>query len=66
MTLLEILTFKIGPAIAKHVLKTWLKDKEVAQDIGIEIIDILKSKTQDAIAIQKGKRQFEELGERAA
>ncbi len=66
MTLLEILSLQLGPAIAKAILKFWLKDKELAIDTASGIVDLIKSRTSDLIAQQKARRQFEEIGERVA
>jgi hypothetical protein len=66
MALLETLTLQVGPAIAKAILKFWLKDSRVASDITASLMDFIKSKTTDVIAQQRAKRQFEEIGERVA
>src|SRR5687767_14637736 len=66
MALTEIVIFTVGPAIAKGILKIWLKDQKIAAEIGSALIDLLKQKTKDEIAQQKGRRQFEEIGEKIA
>jgi hypothetical protein len=66
MPLLEIVTLELGPPIAKAILKTWLKDANIAQDIGLSLIDALKAKTEDEVAQRRAARQFEEIGERIA
>jgi hypothetical protein len=50
MALLETLTLQVGPAIAKAILKFWLKDSRVASDITASLMDFIKSKTTDVIA----------------
>ena len=64
MVLLETLTLQVGSAISKAILKSWLKDSEVGQEIGLNVLDILKSKCTDVVAQQRGKRQFEAIGEK--
>jgi len=66
MTLIETLALTLGPAIAKAILKSWLKDSDIALDTTSSLVDFLTSKTKDVIAQQRGRRQFEEIGERAA
>lgn len=66
MPLIELLTLQIGPAIAKAILKLWLKDSVIAADVSSSFIDIIKLKTDDVIAQQRAKRQFEEIGEKVA
>jgi len=66
MALLEALALKLGPAIAKSILKLWMKDQKLAADITSNIIDFIKSKTTDVVVQQRAKRQFEEIGEKVA
>lgn len=66
MPLAEILLIEVGPAIAKSILKAWLKDSVIGQDVSFSLIDLLKSWTTDASAQRKGKRQFEEVGDKVA
>jgi len=64
MVLLETLTLGVGSAIGKSLLKVWLKDLAIEQEIGLSILDILKSKGADIIAQRRGERQFEAIGEK--
>ena len=66
MALIEVLTLQLGSAVAKSILKLWLKDSSLAQDIGSELLDIVKSKTSDQIAQRRAQRQFEQIGEKVA
>jgi hypothetical protein len=66
MALIETLTLQVGPAIAKAILKVWLKDRRLAADIASSLVDLIKSKTADVIAQRRASRQFEEIGERVA
>jgi hypothetical protein len=66
MTLVETLALTVGPAIAKAILKSWLKDSDIALNTTSSLVDLLKSKTEDKIAQKRGDRQFEEIGERVA
>ncbi len=62
--LLETLTLALAPAIAKAILKFWLRESSIAQDVTSDILDLIRSKTDDVIAQQRAKRQFEEIGAR--
>jgi hypothetical protein len=64
MALIEVLTLQLGSAVAKSILKLWLKDSSLAQDAGAELLDIVKAKTTDQIAHQRARRQFEQIGEK--
>lgn len=66
MPLLESLTLTVGPAFAKAVIKVWLRNHGIACDVGTTLVDLIKSKSTDAIAQHRGKRQFEEIGEKIA
>jgi hypothetical protein len=66
MGLLETLALQVGPAVGKALLKCWLKDSKFAAEVSSSLVDLLKSKTTDIIAQQRGKRQFEDIGERIA
>lgn len=62
----ETLIVEVGSAIAKALLKLWLKDAGLASDISSSLVDILKKKTSDRVAQNRGQRQFEDIGESVA
>lgn len=64
MALLEAVTIEVGAAIAKSILKIWVKDSSLGEDITSSLIDLFKAKTSDALAQRKGNRQFETIGEK--
>ncbi len=64
MPLAEVVTVEVGATIAKYILKLWLKDTSLGNDIASTAIDILKSKTSDMLAQRRGNRQFEIIGEK--
>ncbi|MDA1141931.1 MAG: NACHT domain-containing protein, partial [Planctomycetota bacterium] len=66
MALQETLLLKVGPAIAKAVLKLWLKDRSFASNVSVALVDILGAKTADIMAQRDGKREFEAIGDRVA
>ncbi|HEU4794693.1 MAG TPA: hypothetical protein VFT02_03625, partial [Pyrinomonadaceae bacterium] len=66
MTLLEAVATVLGPAIAKAILKKWLKDSTIASDLSSSLIDLIKQKTSDYLTQSKTARQFEAIGERVA
>ena len=66
MPLLETLIVSVGPTIAKSILGLWLKDSEIASDISKSFVDVIAAQTNDVVARQRAKRQFEEIGEKVA
>lgn len=66
MAIIETLTVELGSSIAKAILKVWLKDNSIASDITSDLLGLLKGKTQDVLAQQRAKRQFEAIGEKVA
>ena len=62
----ETLALTVGPAIAKAILKLWLKDQSVAEAAATSLVDLLATKTKDTFAKQSGKREFEAIGEQVA
>lgn len=66
MTLTTTLAVSLGPAIAKGILKVWLKDKEFLESIGETLIGLIEKKTDDVFARKKAERQFQEIGDRVA
>lgn len=66
MSLIEPLILIVGPALAKAILRLWLRDHHVTSALGDSLLDLLKLKCSDAIAQHRGKRQFEIIGERVA
>src|ERR1700686_3834190 len=64
MPLIEAVTIELGSAIAKSILKVWLKDSSLGDNISSSLIDLLKGRTSDALAQRRGQRQFEQIGER--
>ena len=59
MPLLEAVTFAVGGAIAKSILKLWVGD-----DVSSSIVDVFESKTSDVLAQRRGQRQFDTIGEK--
>jgi hypothetical protein len=66
MTLPATLAVSVGPAIAKAILKLWLKDKPFLESIGESINDLISAKTKDVFEKKKAERQFQEIGDRVA
>ncbi|HYO48534.1 MAG TPA: hypothetical protein VEW94_01685, partial [Chloroflexia bacterium] len=62
MALIEVLALSLGPAIAKAILKVWLKDIPIAADVSSSIIDLIKTKTSDVLAQQHGDLEFRRIG----
>ena len=66
MALLETLMLNVAPSLAKVILRMWLKDSSIDIDSATDLVDALKNLTTDVSARQHAKRQFEEIGEKAA
>ncbi|MCJ7432836.1 MAG: hypothetical protein MUO77_05045, partial [Anaerolineales bacterium] len=66
MAILEILTLTLAPVVAKSILKLWLKDQNIAMDVGSSLVDLLGQKVKDIVVRQNAKRQLEEVGEKVA
>lgn len=66
MAIVEVLTIELGGAIAKAILKFWLKDHSIAADITSDLIGLIKGKTKDVLAQNRAKRQLEAIGEKVA
>ena len=70
MALVEALSIQVGPAVAKSILKYWLKDPglfaSLTSGVATGVIDILKEKTADVFAQQQGRLQFESIGQHVA
>src|SRR5260370_42535866 len=64
MAFLTAAAIEIGKAVAKSIFKFWLKDSALGQDISSSLIDLVESRTSDALAQRKGARQFEDIGDK--
>ncbi len=64
MPLTEAVTIELGAAIAKSILKLWMKDSALDIDISSSLIDLFKAKTTDVLAQRRGRLQFEIIGEK--
>jgi hypothetical protein len=64
--LVEAVATVLGPAIAKAILKKWLRDSALASDVSSSLIDLIKAKTSDFLTQTRTARQFEAIGERVA
>jgi AAA+ ATPase superfamily predicted ATPase len=64
VSVIEAVTIELGSAIAKSILKAWLKDSSLEDDISSSLIDLLKKRTSDVLAQRSGRRQFELIGEK--
>jgi Leucine-rich repeat (LRR) protein len=66
MPLLETLTVQLGTAVAKVVLKLWLKDATLAQDVATSFTDTLVARIPNLLERRKVARQFEGIAEEVA
>ena len=64
MSLLTVAAIDVGKAVAKSIFKFWMKDSELGQNISSSLIDLVSSKTSDALAQRKGNREFEDIGDK--
>lgn len=67
MPLHEVLIVSVGMAVARSVLKLWLKDTEIAADVTLSVFDIFKQKIPDYVLRHRAELQFNaiatEIGE---
>jgi hypothetical protein len=66
MALLETLTVEVGGAVAKLILKVWLKDSSIAQDVSLPVADILLKKVPGVLERRRAQRQLDRMGEEIA
>lgn len=64
--IISTLTFLVGPAIARVILRRWLRDSDIAEELTGSLFDLIRSQTDDVRAQSYGTRQFEEIGEQIA
>ena len=71
MGLTEVIVLEVGTAIAKNILKFWLRDRMIVAnsegldipDIPTEIIDVLLAQTSDKRAPKKVQQQFKVISD---
>jgi hypothetical protein len=66
LPLLDFLILNLSPAIAKTLLKLWLKDHSLALDVSTTIVDSLKAVTTDALSRKTVDRQLQAIADRVA
>lgn len=66
MPISDLLILTLGSAIAKSLVKVWLKDPNVASDFTSDLIDLIGAKTNDVLLQKRANRQFESIGEKIA
>ena len=66
MTLAEVAVVHLGPALAKAILKVWLKEQPSLQVVGEGIVGLVSAAIKDRSKVRKAERRFEEIGERVA
>ena len=64
MSLLELLTLGVGTGISKGILKLWLKDIDIAEEVGGSFIDLIEKVAKDKITERKVERQFGEIADK--
>jgi hypothetical protein len=62
MPILSLVTYAIGPSIAKAILKLWLKDQSILPDVIPDLLDLLKSAAQGERDAHQAARRIEDLG----
>jgi hypothetical protein len=66
MALVETVVVGIGAAIAKGILKLWLKEQPIAGEVGDSLIGLLQTHTNSQLALLDGQRAFTNIGQRVA
>src|SRR5436305_13912282 len=64
MPLAEFLAIELGQSITKSILKLWLKDSSLAQDISSNLVDVLKTRITSNLDQRRAQRQLEIIGEK--
>src|SRR6266567_122199 len=59
----EVAAIQLGSAIAKLILKLWLKDPALGEDTLSTTLDLLKTRTSDVFAQRRGELQFAAIGD---
>jgi len=62
MAILSVVTYTIGPSIAKAILKLWLKDQGILPNVIPDLLDLLKSTAQGEREARQAARRIEDLG----
>ncbi|MGH7492273.1 MAG: NACHT domain-containing protein [bacterium] len=62
MPAFETISLSLGAAIAKQIIKSWLGDN-VAAGLSGELVDLLKSKTENTLTQHESTRRIEKIGE---
>ncbi len=66
MSALTTLALVLGPVIGRVILRSWLDDGDIAEELTTSISKIVEAKTGDIIAQRRASREFEAIGERIA
>jgi Leucine-rich repeat (LRR) protein len=66
MALMETLTVNLGAAVAKSVIKAWLKDDELAQAASASLVDTLSKHIPDFLARRRTAHQFDRIADTIA
>ena len=62
MSILSLVTYAIGPSIAKAILKLWLKDQGILPDVLPDLLDLLKSTAEGSRDARNAAKRIEALG----
>lgn len=66
MPISELVILTLGSAIAKSLVKVWLKDPNAASDFTSDLMDLLRAKTNDVLLQKRANKQFESIGVKIA
>jgi len=66
MGLIETLTVTVGGAVARTLLKLWLKDEELAQSVGLSLSDLARHGAKSFLEGRSLIRSFERVAEEVA
>lgn len=64
--MIEALTVNLGGAVARSLLKLWLRDREIAQTAGLSLADLADRATRGFLQKRSIERSFERVAEEVA
>jgi Leucine-rich repeat (LRR) protein len=63
---IEMLTLSLGGAVARSLLKLWLRDEEIAQSVGLSLAELAERGTRNFLQKRSIMRSFDRVAEEVA
>ena len=64
--MIETLTLSLGGAVARSLLKLWLRDREIAQSVGLSLAELAERGTRNFLQKRSIVRSFDRVAEEVA